>query len=146
MSEDTIRIMSRCNICYLPIHDAATSIPCPRCFNTFHRDHLAGWLLNETQCPMCREELSEDFRAEFRPKSDRERQRLEDIMRSLDGLGYMLEKTEKKYARRVKAAREREFGIERTSFGSYFKIIVPFVFLGLFVIVLIAAVNDAGPF
>ena len=105
----------RCNVCYLPIHDEATQILCPRCTNEFHRDHLAAWLLTQTKCPMCREVLSEDFRDELKPKSERERKRLINIMRTLDNLSdsvYRLE-TGKKHGKRIQKMRIDEMGDSR---------------------------------
>ncbi|MHA2172579.1 MAG: hypothetical protein ACXAB7_22125 [Candidatus Kariarchaeaceae archaeon] len=58
-------------------------INCPRCVNPFHYDHLAAWLLTEKACPVCREELSEAFREDLRPKTEKEHNRLEQIVRTL---------------------------------------------------------------
>lgn len=123
---------ARCNVCYLPIHDQVTQMNCPRCFNAFHRDHLAAWLLREKKCPVCREMLSEAFREELRPKSERERQRLEDIFSSLDNLGHMMSKLEssRRYGGKIRESRSEEFGISSIGIGDILKVIVPFVILG----------------
>jgi hypothetical protein len=106
---------------------------CPRCFNSFHRDHLAAWLLRNKKCPICREVLSEAFREELRPKTERERQRLEDIFATLDNLGDMMSKLEgsRKYGRRIKESRSEEFGIQGIGIGEIIKVVIPFVLIGI---------------
>ena len=98
----------RCNVCYLPIHDEATKILCPRCTNAYHRDHLAAWLLNEEKCPVCREVLSDEFRDDLKPKTEKERVRLENILGTLDGIGEVLGswETGKRNKKRVKEMRK----------------------------------------
>jgi len=130
----------RCNICYLPIEERTVKENCPRCFNNFHKDHFAAWLLDHDYCPMCREQLSASFREELRPKTEKERERLEEIMNRLDGIGDMLKQLETKERRRIMASRSKEFGLEDTSFIDYLKISVPFILLGLFLILVILGV------
>lgn len=135
----------RCQICYLPIHEQKTLINCPRCQNEFHFDHIAAWLLNSDFCPVCRGHLSDSFRDEFKPKSERERRRLEQIFSTLDGLGELLQKVEKKsrHKRRIMAMREDEFGLSSNSMWDYIKIVIPFIILGAFVISLIALLSQS---
>ena len=76
----------RCNVCYQPILIVRDKILCPECQNTFHRDHLAAWLLNIDYCPTCREMLSPQFLKELRPTSEAERRRLQEILWTLDNL------------------------------------------------------------
>jgi hypothetical protein len=108
----------RCNVCYLPIHDERTMINCPRCVNPFHYDHLAAWLLTEKACPVCREELSEAFREDLRPKTEKEHNRLEQIVRTLDGLGAVVGKWEGSRRRRKRLHEQRrvEAGIEAAQY------------------------------
>ncbi len=124
----------RCNVCYLPIHDQTTKILCPRCTNPFHYDHLAAWLLTETKCPMCREVLSEDFREDLKPKSEKERRRLEQVLYTLDGLGQVLGKyeTSRRQKKRLGEMRRVERGDPSTS--SLISLALP-VLLGLVAII-----------
>ena len=130
----------RCNVCYLPIHDETTKILCPRCTNEFHRDHLAAWLLTETKCPMCREVLSEDFREDLKPKSEKERKRLVNIMRTLDNLSdnVLRLETSRTHGKRVHKMRMAESGDEKGP--SLVKPIATVVFFSVWIIILIAAI------
>ena len=99
--------MERCKICFLPVHDENAMLRCPRCTNGFHKDHLAAWLLSNKTCPVCREELSIEFRVDLKPKDEQERRRLEDILYNLDNLGDMLGDWEKKFKNRKRLAQMR---------------------------------------
>lgn len=135
---------ARCNICYLPIHNQTTQMNCPRCFNSFHRDHLAAWLLQNKKCPICREVLSEAFREELRPKTERERQRLQDIFNSLDNLGNMMTRIEhsRKFGNKIRGSRSEEFGIGKIGFMDVLKVLAPFAILGLAGFFLIIALTQ----
>jgi len=61
-------------------------------------------------------------------------------MNRLDGIGDMLKQLETKERRRIMASRSKEFGLEDTSFIDYLKISVPFILLGLFLILVILGV------
>ena len=132
----------RCNVCYLPIHDEATQILCPRYTNEFHRDHLAAWLLTETKCPVCREVLSEDFRDELKPKSERERKRLVNIMRTLDNLSdnVLRLETRSKHSKRVQKMRIEEMGDHRGP--TLVKPIVTVVIFLLWIVIIIVAMSN----
>ena len=132
----------RCNICYLPIQEERSKERCPRCFNDFHKDHFAAWLLDHDYCPMCRETLSDSFREEMRPKTEDEAQRLQQILRTLDGLGDNLRKIERRYGKRIKASREEEFGLQKVGMGSYIKLAIPFILLSMFLIVVVIALSQ----
>ena len=130
----------RCNICYLPIHEERARENCPRCYNEFHREHFAAWLLKNDYCPMCRDPLSEDFRETLRPKTEKERQRLENVLSTLDGLGDMFRQLESKEKKRIMKSREKEFQIEGD--GSLLKMLLPVVFIALSVFVAILALTS----
>ena len=129
----------RCNVCYLPIHDEATQILCPRCTNPFHRDHLAAWLLKEVKCPVCREILSEDFRDELKPKDERERKRLVNLMRTLDGLSHKVHELETSPRRRKRLERERMAELGDDGSASLTKPIATVVIFLVWIVIVIAA-------
>jgi Cdc6-like AAA superfamily ATPase len=81
----------------------------------------------------------------MRPKTEKEKRRLEDILRTLDGLGSVLGSVESKKGRardRIMRSRLEEFGIEKTEFRDYAKLILPVVFFGAFIIFLIIALTS----
>ena len=131
-------LVMRCNICYLPIHDQSGKENCPRCFNEFHRDHLAAWLLKNDYCPMCRDPLSESFREQLRPKTEKERVRLENVLSTLDGIGDLFRELETKEKKRIMQSRSQEFGLEGNSIGDLLKLFFPLLLIGgaLFVVFL----------
>ena len=131
----------RCNICYLPIHEVTSRESCPRCFNDFHRDHLAAWLLKHDYCPMCREKLSEAFIESFKPKDERERQRLEQVLRTLDNLGETFRELETRERKQIMRSRESEFGLEGGGIGTIVKMLAPIVLIGLSLFVVILALT-----
>lgn len=129
----------RCNVCYLPIHDEVTKILCPRCTNPFHRDHLAAWLLKEEKCPVCREILSEGFRDDLKPKDEKDRKRLMNIMRTLDGLSDKVHRleTSKRHGKRLQKQRLEELGdIEGPSLTKPIATVVIFL---IWIVIVIAA-------
>ncbi|MHA2251390.1 MAG: hypothetical protein ACXAD7_13595 [Candidatus Kariarchaeaceae archaeon] len=130
----------RCNICYLPIHDQSTQILCPRCTNPFHYDHLAAWLLNESKCPVCRETLSDPFREDLKPKTEKDRRRLEQILYTLDGLGDVLGKWEgsRKRKKRLERMRKLDSDEEDEPGLPFMKLIVPLILFFIWLIVLTA--------
>lgn len=127
----------RCNICYLTIRDQATHLLCPRCLNSYHRDHLAAWLLNDTKCPVCREVLSEDFRFELKPKSERERRKLEQLMLTLDGLGDTLGDWETKHKKRLDKERRLDPNAADDN-PSIRRLVIPLVLSVLWIAILFA--------
>jgi len=129
----------RCNVCYLPIHEEVTQILCPRCTNPFHRDHLAAWLLKEEKCPVCREILSEEFRDELKPKDERERKRLVNLMRTLDGLSDKVHRLETSPKRRKRLERERMAEIGDDGSTSLTKPIATVVIFLIWIVIVIAA-------
>lgn len=129
----------RCNVCFLPIHDEVTQILCPRCTNPFHRDHLAAWLLKEEKCPVCREILSEDFRDDLKPKDERERKRLVNLMRTLDGLSHKVHSLETSPKRRKRLERERMAEMGDDGSASLTKPIATVVIFLVWIIIVIAA-------
>lgn len=135
--------MEKCKICFLPIHDEASMLRCPRCTNPFHKDHLAAWLLSNKSCPVCREELSIDFRVDLKPKDERERRRLEDILYNLDNLGDVLGDWETKH--RTKVAEMRTTVINEGEPGTrrFMKVAFPFVLFIVWVAILIAIFGDS---
>lgn len=132
----------RCNICYLPIQERSSKESCPQCFNDFHRDHFAAWLLKHDYCPMCRDPLTETFRAKLHPDSESERQRLEQSLARLDGIGEMFRELESQERSRIMESRAKEFGIEKTTIGEYIKLAIPVFLLVLFVFLLIVAATS----
>jgi hypothetical protein len=70
--------------------------------------------LKEEKCPVCREILSEAFRDDLKPKSEKERIRLENIMRTLDSLSDRVHRleTSKKHGKRLQRERLAEMGDE----------------------------------
>jgi len=137
----------RCNICYLPIHEERSRLACPMCTNTYHRDHLAAWLLKEKACPVCRNELSEAFREDLRPKTEKERRRLDQILYTLDNVGDLLDnwETGKRQKKRVKEMRKLD-GIDyntRLSLGTILKLAIPVVFIGISLIAFLALLTSA---
>ncbi len=113
---------------------------CPRCTNPFHKDHLAAWLLNNKACPVCREELSIDFRVDLKPRDEVERRRLEDILYNLDNLGDVLGDWETKHRNRRKVAEMRTTVInegERDSKRAM-KVAGPVVIFVVWVLILLA--------
>lgn len=127
----------RCNICYMDIIDEDTEIKCPRCINSFHKDHLAAWLLSEKSCPVCREELSHVFRDELKPRDERDRERLWRVSQNLQSLGDTLGKWEsrnkkKKKVRKVKVERD-----EREKVPLSKKLIPALIFIAWMVVLLI---------
>lgn len=130
-------LLMRCNICYLDIQFDQKAIKCPRCLNDFHQDHLAAWLLSEKSCPICREVLSDNFRESLRPKSDRERQRLQDISRSLNSIGKELERWERRNQRKLRRMREVQHNEPKVPIP-WGKIFIPLLLFLIWVIILIA--------
>lgn len=47
-----------CVICRYPIKSDESSVKCPLCQNSFHRNHLLEWLKVFNQCPMCHQRLT----------------------------------------------------------------------------------------
>ncbi|MCH8906029.1 MAG: zinc ribbon domain-containing protein [Candidatus Heimdallarchaeota archaeon] len=47
--------LHRCGICKLKIQNDLTV--CPSCLNPYHFPHLANWIVEKKECPMCRTEL-----------------------------------------------------------------------------------------
>lgn len=131
----------RCNICYLPINEVTSREACPRCFNDFHRDHLAAWLLKRDYCPMCRDTLSEAFIASFKPKDEQERLRLEAVLRTLDSLGETFRDLETRERKQIMRARETEFGLEGGGIGSLIKMLFPVILIGMSLFVVILALT-----
>ena len=128
-----------CNICYLPIQGQTAHERCPRCFNDFHKDHFAAWLLSHDYCPMCRNPLSLEFRNTLKPKTKQDRIRLEQTLSRLDGLGDVFRQLESKQKKRIMQAREQEFGLDGKSWRDYIGLAVPVFFFSLFFIFIIAA-------
>jgi hypothetical protein len=120
-------------------------INCPRCVNPFHYDHLAAWLLTEKACPVCREELSEAFREDLRPKTEKEHNRLEQIVRTLDGLGAVVGKWEGSRRRRKRLHEQRrvEAGIEAApSLGNlFFPMLLGLIAVGSLIILVVAILS-----
>lgn len=116
----------RCNICYLDIINELSEIKCPRCLNSFHKDHLAAWLLNEKSCPVCREELSQGFRDELKPRDERDRKRLLRISQNLQSLGTTLDRWESRNKKKLDKMYGREAQSTKTL---WLKIISPFLAL-----------------
>jgi uncharacterized paraquat-inducible protein A len=44
-----------CGICRQKIDNDL--VFCPNCTNTFHFPHLANWILEKNECPMCKTKL-----------------------------------------------------------------------------------------
>ncbi len=87
---------------------------------------------------MCRDPLSEQFREQFRPQTQQERERLENVLATLDGLGDMFRQLESSQKKKIMREREKEFGIEGGGIGDLIKLALPavFLFLALFVVFL----------
>lgn len=45
----------RCNICLRDVTEDFTV--CPSCINCFHFAHLANWIIEKSECPVCKTEL-----------------------------------------------------------------------------------------
>ena len=45
----------RCNICLQDVADGFTV--CPSCLNCFHFAHLANWIIEKNECPVCKTKL-----------------------------------------------------------------------------------------
>ncbi len=121
---------------------------CPRCTNAFHKDHLAAWLLNNKACPVCREELSIDFRVDLKPKDEVERRRLEDILYNLDNLGDVLGDWETKHRNRRRVADMRTTVINegQSNVNRAMKIGFPVVLFLVWVAILLAIFGDGTLF
>lgn len=45
----------KCGICLLEINQDLTF--CPSCIHSFHFSHIANWILEKNQCPICKTKL-----------------------------------------------------------------------------------------
>ena len=134
-------MINSCKICYLPIKNNEKQLPCPRCFNHFHQDHLAAWLLNNNSCPMCKNILSDDLRQDLQPKNEEERKKIEEILMKVDNIEDMVSKLEKKQKRKLRKTREEEFDLKKNTFADYIKILFPFLLIGSSIFVIILALR-----
>ena len=101
-----------------------------------------AFALKEEKCPVCREILSEDFRDELKPKDERERKRLVNLMRTLDGLSSKVHALETSPRRRKRLERERMAELGDDSSASLTKPIATVVIFLVWILVVIAAFSN----
>lgn len=53
---------STCGICKTSIEAYEARVFCSLCDTPYHYNHLQGWLINEDNCPSCRQELPREYR------------------------------------------------------------------------------------
>lgn len=84
----------RCNICFGSV-ESREAYRCPHCNNGYHRDHLAAWLLMQSTCPVCRQEMPDNILTDLAPKDQNETERLMKIAKSLDNMEKLAKKLER---------------------------------------------------
>jgi hypothetical protein len=118
--------------------------PCPDCDNSFHKDHIAAWLLVQSFCPVCRKEMPLLVISELAPQDQQETERLMDINRSIANAEVLANKFEKKYGIGIKQKKRK---LQKEAMLSYeppprekdsgLKLLIPLVVFGLWMLLIL---------